>query len=380
MSKPPPIGIDLGTMYSCVGVYQQGKVKIIANDQGNNTTPCYVTFTEKGRFIGELAEKQVPMNPVNTIFNVKRLIGKRFNEFSAISDKKLWPFEVIDEENRLKIKAEFKGRTMSFFPEEISAVILTKMKEMASSFLGEKVTDAVISVPAYFNNSQRQATKDAGTIAGLNVLRLINEPSAAAIAYGFDKNFEEERNVLVFDLGAGMLDVSVLTIDDNVFEVRSTSGNTSLGGEDFNSRMVSHFIEEFKGKYDKDISHDEKALVHLRNACENAKRTLSSATEASIKIESLYEGINFCTEITRATFEELNDDLFRSTMKPIERVLRDSSFEKDEIDDILLVGGSTRIPKIQKLIQEFFDGKELSSYIDPDEAVACGASIFAAKK
>lgn len=246
MSKPLPIGIDLGTMYSCVGVYQQGKAEIIANDQGNKTTPSYVAFTEKGRFIGELAEEQVALNPVNTIFNVKRLIGKRINESSAISDKKLWPFEAIDMEGRLKIKTEYKAKTMTFFPEEISAMILTKMKEMASSYLGEKVTDAVISVPAYFNDSQRQATKDAAIIAGLNVLRLINEPSAAAIAYGYSNNFDEERNILVFDLGAGMLDVSILVIDDNVFEVRATSGDTNLGGEDFNNRMVDHFIEEFK--------------------------------------------------------------------------------------------------------------------------------------
>ena len=378
MSKAPPVGIDLGTVYSCVAVFLEGKVEIIANNQGNRITPSYVAFTDKGRLTGDSAENQAAMNPTNTLFNIKRLIGRKTNESSIISDKNHWPFEVIDEGGRLKVKVEFNGKTRTFFPEEISSIVITKMKEAAESFLGKTVTDAVISVPAYFNDSQRRATKDAGTIAGLNVLRLLNEPSASAIAYGLNKDFVE-RNVLIFDLGGGNFDVSILTIEDNVFEVRSTSGDTHLGGEDFNNRMVSHFIQEFKRKHKKDMGQNKISVARLRIACEHAKRTLSFNTEASIEIDSLYEGIDFYTKITQATFEELNDDLFKSILKPVERALQDSNFDKEQIHDVVLTGGSTRIPKIKKLLQDFFNGKELNSSIDPDESVAYGAAVLAAK-
>lgn len=378
MAKAPAIGIDLGTTYSCVGVFQHGKVEIIANDQGNRTTPSYVAFTDSERLIGDSAKNQVAMNPSNTIFDAKRLIGRRTNDATVISDMKHWPFDVVDEAGRPKMKVEYKGEEKSFFPEEISSMVLTKMKETAESYLGKTVTDAVITVPAYFNDSQRQATKDAGTISGLNVLRIINEPTAAAIAYGLDKKVGVERNVLIFDLGGGTFDVSILTIEDGIFEVKSTSGDTHLGGEDFDSRMVTHFVQEFKRKYKKDMSHNKRAVRRLRTACERAKRTLSSITEASIEIDSLFEGIDFYTKVTRARFEEMNGDLFRSTLEPVEKALRDAKFDKAQIHDIVLVGGSTRIPKIQKLLQDFFSGKELNKSINPDEAVAYGAAVQAA--
>lgn len=377
-AKGPAVGIDLGTTYSCVGVLQHGKVEIIANDQGNRTTPSYVAFTDSERLIGDAAKNQVAMNPSNTIFDAKRLIGRRSNDPTVASDKKHWPFEVVDEGGRPKVKVEYKAEPKTFFPEEISSMVLVKMKETAESYLGKTVTDAVITVPAYFNDSQRQATKDAGTISGMNVLRIINEPTAAAIAYGLDKKVGGERNVLIFDLGGGTFDVSVLTIEDGIFEVKSTSGDTHLGGEDFDNRMVNFFIQEFKKKYKKDISANKRAVRRLRTACERAKRTLSSITEASIEIDSLYEGIDFYTKITRARFEEMNGDLFRSTLEPVEKALRDAKFDKGQIHDIVLVGGSTRIPKIQKLLQDFFGGKELNKSINPDEAVAYGAAVQAA--
>ncbi|XP_034179385.2 heat shock 70 kDa protein cognate 4 [Osmia lignaria lignaria] len=378
MSKAPAVGIDLGTTYSCVGVFQHGKVEIIANDQGNRTTPSYVAFTDTERLIGDAAKNQVAMNPSNTIFDAKRLIGRRFDDPAVQSDMKHWPFTVMNEGGRPKIKVSYKGEEKSFFPEEVSSMVLTKMKEIAEAFLGKTVTDAVITVPAYFNDSQRQATKDAGAIAGLNVLRIINEPTAAAIAYGLDKKASGEKNVLIFDLGGGTFDVSILTIEDGIFEVKSTAGDTHLGGEDFDNRMVNHFVQEFKRKYKKDLSVNKRSLRRLRTACERAKRTLSSSTQASIEIDSLFEGIDFYTSITRARFEELCADLFRSTLEPVEKALRDAKMDKSQIHSIVLVGGSTRIPKIQKLLQDFFNGKELNKSINPDEAVAYGAAVQAA--
>jgi L1 cell adhesion molecule like protein len=378
MGKDNAVGIDLGTTYSCVGVFQHGKVEIIANDQGNRTTPSYVGFTDTERLIGDAAKNQVAMNPTNTVFDAKRLIGRKFEDSTVQSDMKHWPFEVVSDAGKPKLSVDFMGEKKCFFPEEISSMVLVKMKETAEAYLGNTVTNAVITVPAYFNDSQRQATKDAGVISGLNVLRIINEPTAAAIAYGLDKKVSGEKHVLIYDLGGGTFDVSILTIEDGIFEVKSTSGDTHLGGEDFDNRMVNHFMTEFKRKHKKDLSGNKRALRRLRTACERAKRTLSASAQASIEIDSLFEGIDFYTSITRARFEELNADLFRGTMDPVEKSLRDAKMDKSDIHEIVLVGGSTRIPKVQKLLQDFFSGKELNKSINPDEAVAYGAAVQAA--
>ena len=377
MSKA--IGIDLGTTYSCVGVWQNERVEIIANDQGNRTTPSYVAFTESERLIGDAAKNQVSMNPENTVFDAKRLIGRKIDDASIQNDMKHWSFKVVGKDGgKPHIQVNFKGEEKTFSPEEVSAMVLVKMKEIAESYLGDVVKDAVITVPAYFNDGQRQATKDAGAIAGLNVLRIINEPTAAAIAYGLDKKGQGESNILIFDLGGGTFDVSLLTIDDGIFEVKATAGDTHLGGEDFDNRLVSWCVQEFKRKTKKDPTGNNRALRRLRTACERAKRTLSASTETTIEVDSLFDGSDFMTKITRAKFEELCIDLFRSTIDPVDRVLRDSKMSKSSINEIVLVGGSTRIPKVCSLLTEYFNGKELNRSINPDEAVAYGAAVQAA--
>lgn len=372
------IGIDLGTTYSCVGVVKNGRVEIIANDQGNRITPSYVAFTSEGeRLIGDAAKNQLTSNPENTVFDAKRLIGREFKDSSVQHDMKYWPFKVVDKNSKPHIKIDTGADSGKLFaPEEISAMVLTKMKDIAEAYLGKKVTHAVITVPAYFNDAQRQATKDAGTISGLNVIRIINEPTAAAIAYGLDKK-EGEKNILVFDLGGGTFDVSLLTIDNGVFEVVATNGDTHLGGEDFDNRVMEHFIKLFKKKSGKDIRKDNRAVQKLRREVEKAKRTLSTQFTTRIEIESFFDGEDFSETLTRARFEELNIELFRNTLKPVQKVLEDAGLKKTDIDEIVLVGGSTRIPKVQQLVKEFFDGKEPSRGINPDEAVAYGAAVQA---
>ena len=377
--KSLAIGIDLGTTYSAVGIWQNGKVEIIANDQGNRTTPSYVAFNETERLIGESAKNQSALNSKNTIFDAKRMIGRKINDPKVQQDIKLWPFTVKgDSDNKPLVEVEYKGETKTYHPEEISSMVLSKMKDIACSYTGQEITDAVVTVPAYFNDSQRQATKDAGVIAGLNILRIINEPTAAAIAYGMDTNSSEgEKNVLIFDLGGGTFDVSLLSIDDGIFEVKATAGDTHLGGEDFDNRLVNHFIQEFKRKHKKDLSSNQRSLRRLRTACERAKRTLSSSTNANLEIDSLFEGVDFYTSISRAKFESLCEDLFKNCLAPVEKVLRDAQMDKSNVHEIVLVGGSTRIPKVQSLISDMFNGKELNKSINPDEAVAYGAAVQA---
>jgi heat shock protein 1/8 len=373
------IGIDLGTTYSCVGIWQNDRVEIIANDQGNRTTPSYIAFTDTERLIGDAAKNQSSMNPKNTIFDAKRLIGRKFSDKCIQNDIKNWPFSVVEKEGgKPFIQVQYKGDTKDFRPEELSAMILVKMKETAESFLNQTVTKACITVPAYFDDAQRQATKDAGHIAGLDVLRIINEPTAAAIAYGLDNVKNEEQTILVFDLGGGTFDVSLLCIDDGVFEVKATAGDTHLGGEDFDTRMLQHFMTEFKRKHKKDLSTSARSLNRLRSACEKAKRTLSSSSQASIEIDSLFDGIDFTSTISRAKFEELNQDLFSKCMEPVEKVLKDAQISKGQVDQIVLVGGSSRIPKVQELLSQYFNGKELNKSVNPDECVAYGAAVQAA--
>ncbi|WOH15574.1 hypothetical protein DCAR_0935116 [Daucus carota subsp. sativus] len=377
------VGIDLGTTYSCVGVWQNDRVEIIANDQGNRTTPSYVAFTDTERFTGDAARNQSALNPVNTVFDAKRLIGRRFYDSTVQSDMKLWPFKVVgDNGDKPKIVVNYKGEERRFSPEELSSMVLLKMKEIAEEYLGKKVKNAVVTVPAHFNDSQRQATKDAATIAGLNVLRLLVEPTAAAVAYGLDKNLtsgmEGEKTVLIFDLGGGTFDVSLLKIKRDNIEVLATAGDTHLGGEDFDNRLLNHFVKEFRRKYGKDISRNAKSLRRLRNACEKAKRILSHNATTTIDIDSLYEGIDYSTKITRARFEDLNLDLFRSCLDTVEKCLEDAEMDQSSVHDVVLVGGSTRIPKVQQLLQQFFEGKELCKNINPDEAVAYGAAVQAA--
>ncbi len=373
------IGIDLGTTYSCVGWWKDNRCEIIANDQGNRTTPSYVAFTDTERIIGDGAKNQASKNPTNTIYDAKRLIGRNFDDVSLQADIKHFPFKVVnDGNNKPSINAEYRGETKTYRPEEISSMVLTKMKETAEAYIGEEVTDAVITVPAYFNDSQRQSTKDAGAIAGLNVLRIINEPTAAAIAYGLDNKESGEKNVLIFDLGGGTFDVSLLNIEDGIFEVKATAGDTHLGGEDFDNLLVNHFTQEFKRKNNIDITDNKRSLRRLRTSCEKAKRTLSSGNTASIEIDSLCEGIDFFSSITRAKFESLCMFLFNKCMDPVMKVLKDAGISKSNVDEVVLVGGSTRIPKIQQLLSDFFNGKELSKSINPDEAVAYGACVQAA--
>jgi len=371
------IGIDLGTTYSCVGIWQNDRVEIISNDQGNRTTPSYVAFSENERLIGDSAKNQASMNPKNTLYDAKRLIGRKFNDSVVQDDIKTWPFKVIEKDEKPMFEVKHLDETKTFHPEEISSMILTRMKEISESFLNTEVKDAVVTVPAYFNDSQRQATKDAGNIAGLNILRIINEPTAAAMAYGLSTDSKTERNVLIYDFGGGTFDVSLLNIDDGVFEVLATSGDCHLGGEDIDNRLVKHFTNEFKRKHKKDLSGNPRSVKRLKVACERLKRTLSSANQAQIELESLFEGVDFFSTMTRARFEEINGDIFRNTLKPVENVLRDSKKSKSEIHDIVLVGGTTRIPKIQQLLSDYFNGKELCKSINPDEAVAYGAAVQA---
>ncbi|KAI9766293.1 MAG: ATPase with role in protein import into the ER [Candelina submexicana] len=368
------IGIDLGTTYSCVGVMQKGKVEILVNDQGNRITPSYVAFTDEERLVGDAAKNQYAANPKRTVYDVKRLIGRKFSDKDVQSDMKHFPFSVVNKDSKPSIKVEVSGKDRTFTPEEVSAMVLGKMKEIAESYLGKKVTHAVVTVPAYFNDNQRQATKDAGIIAGLNVLRIVNEPTAAAIAYGLDKT-GDERQIIVYDLGGGTFDVSLLSIDKGAFEVLSTAGDTHLGGEDFDQRIISHFAKLYNKKNNVDITKDLKTMGKLKREVEKAKRTLSSQMSTRIEIEAFHEGNDFSETITRAKFEELNMDLFKKTLKPVEQVLKDAKVKKSEIDDIVLVGGSTRIPKVQALLEEYFGGKKASKGINPDEAIAFGAAV-----
>jgi heat shock protein 1/8 len=375
---PSAIGIDLGTVNSCVGVWQNGKVEIIANECGNRITPSFVSFTADERLIGDAAKSAIASNPSNTVFDAKRLIGKNFNDSQVQDSLKHLSYKVVNRSNKPSIQVEFRNETKEFSAEEIGSMVLIKMKEIAEAYLGETVTDAVITVPAYFNDSQRQATKDAGAIAGLNVLRIINEPTAAAIAYGLDKKSTDERNILIADIGGGTTDFSILTIESSVFEVKATAGDTFLGGSDFDNKLLDFFTEEFKRKHKKDLTENKRAVRRLKTACESAKRTLSSSNVANIEIDSLFDGIDFSSTITRAKFENLCEDLCKKAMVFLDQVITDSKISKDRIHEIVLVGGTTRIPRIQQLLSEYFNGKELCKSINPDECVAYGAAVQAA--
>jgi L1 cell adhesion molecule like protein len=370
------IGIDLGTTYSVVAIWQNERVEIIANDQGNRTTPSYVSFTAEERLVGDAAKQVAATNPKNTVFDAKRLIGRKFDDPTVTADRKLWPFKVVDEAGKPKIEVDFKGETKQFLPEEISAMILTKMKQTAESYLGHEVKKAVITVPAYFNDAQRQATKDAGAIAGLQVLRIINEPTAAAIAYGLDKKQDgKTQNVLIFDCGGGTHDLSVLTIDDGIFEVRATAGDTHLGGEDFDNILVEHCAAEFQRKTKMDLRTNARAMRRVRTACERAKRTLSSSTQTTVEVDSLLEGEDLNVTITRAKFEQMCEGHFRRTVAPLDQLLKDAKMSKDDIHEIVMVGGSTRVPRIRQLVSDYFGGKKLNDSVNPDEAVAYGAAV-----
>ena len=371
----PVIGVDLGTTYSCVGIYKNGRVEILPNDQGNRITPSYVAFADDERLTGEAAKNQATVNPTQTLFDVKRLMGRRFKDSTVQKDMKLLPYRIVEKGGKPMIGVKVRGMEKLMPPEEVSSMVLTKMKETAENYLGQEVSNAVVTVPAYFNNAQRQATKDAGAIAGLNVLRIVNEPTAAAIAYGLDKK-SDEKNILVYDLGGGTFDVSLLNIAQGVFEVVATSGDTHLGGEDFDQRVMQHFIKVFEKKHGKDMSQDKRAIQKLRREVEKTKRQLSSTHQARLEIEALFDGMDFSETLTRAKFEELNADLFKSTLGPVKQVLEDAQLKKSQVDEIVLVGGSTRIPKVQQLIKDFF-GKEPNRGINPDEAVAYGAAVQA---
>jgi len=372
----PIIGIDLGTTYSVVGVYRNGKVDIIPNEQGNRITPSYVAFTENERLVGDAAKNQVASNPLNTLFDAKRLIGRNYNDPTVQKDMKVWPFEVQNRNGKPYMQVQYKNQEHTFAPEEVSAMVLQKLKAIAEDFLNEPVKEAVITVPAYFDDTQRQSTKDAGTIAGLDVKRIINEPTSAAISYGLDK-YTDEKNVLVYDLGGGTFDVSILTIDDGVFEVLATNGDTHLGGEDFDNNVVKYFVKLFKRKHKIDVKSNERAMAKLRKEVEKAKRALSSTKQVKLEIDSFAEGIDFSETLSRARFEELNLSLFKKTLKPVKQVLKDSGLSKDDVDEIVLVGGSTRIPKVRELVEKFFNGKKANTGINPDEAIAQGAAIQA---
>jgi len=370
------IGIDLGTTYSCVGVFKNGKVEIIANEQGNRITPSYVAWTDGGeRLIGDAAKNQATINPENTVFDIKRLIGRKYSDSSVQADKKLVPYKITSKDGKPHVEVIIEDKARSFAPEEVSAMILSKMKEVSETYLGYEVKHAVVTVPAYFNDAQRQATKDAGTISGMSVQRIINEPTAAAIAYGLNKKTGGEKNILVYDLGGGTFDVTLLTIDNGVFEVLATNGDTHLGGEDFDQRVMQYFIKLLKSRDSVDVSKDKRALQKLRREVERVKRTLSSQHQARLEIEGLMEGFDFSESLTRARFEELNLDLFKKTLSPVQKVLEDADMSKSEVDEVVLVGGSTRIPKVQTLLKDHFDGKEPSKGVNPDEAVAFGAAV-----
>ena len=372
------IGIDLGTTYSCVGVWQDNNVEIIANDQGNRTTPSWVAFNENEKLVGESAKNQYNSNPENTLFDVKRFMGQKFQDTNVQNEMKHMPYKVVSgKNNNPTLRVEYKNETVDFSPQEISAFILEKMKSTAETYLGKEVKNAVITVPAYFNDAQRQATKDAGAICGLNVLRIINEPTAAAIAYGLDQNSDKEKNIIIYDVGGGTLDVTLLSLDEGIFEVKATSGDTHLGGEDFDNNMMAHFVDEFKKKHHKNLKESKKSMAKLKKECERVKRSLSSSSQAFVEIDSLMDGIDFNTTITRAKFEQLNTSLFQKCLNCVEKVLKDSKISKSEIDDIVLVGGTTRIPKMQQLLKDYFGGKSLCNSINPDEAVAYGATVQA---